>query len=165
MHYLRIGDAGAMSVDLKKALALTKLPAPTSASAAAPPPAEFAGEDVIEQILARKGTVTGGVLSIGAPRAETVMLNGMTIPPSMGVATAINFQPADTGRVATTGDFVLTASEVVSVQEALKAHGFLATALHQHMLGDVPTLYYMHFYAVGTPDAIAGGLTGRGISR
>ncbi len=145
-------------VDLQKALALTKLPAPTSASAAAPPLAEFAGENVIEQILARKGTVTGGVLSIGAPRAETVMLNGMTIPPSMGVATAINFQPADTGRVATTGDFVFTASEVVPVQEALKAHGFLATALHQHMLGDVPTLYYMHFYAVGTPDAIAGGL-------
>lgn len=70
----------------------------------------------------------------------------------------MNFQPADAGGVATTGDFVLTASEVGPVQETLKTHSFLATALHQHMLGDVPTLYYMHFYAVGTPDAIANGL-------
>ncbi len=161
MHYLRVGDAGHMSSDLQKALALTKIPvaAPApSTPAVAPAAADFAGEDVIDQVLGRKGSVTGGVLSIGAPRAETVTLNGMTIPASMGVATAMNFQPADGGRVATTGDFVLIASEVRPVQEALKAHGFLATALHQHMLGDVPTLYYMHFYAVGTPDAIANGL-------
>ena len=44
------------------------------------------------------------------------------------------------------------------METALRAHGFLTTALHQHMLGDLPTLYYMHFYAVGTPDAIATGL-------
>jgi len=160
MHYLRVGDAGPMSADLRKALAFTKIPAaaPAPSAAAAAPATKFAGEDVIEQVLGRKGTVTGGVLSIGAPRAETVTLNGMTIPPSMGVATAMNFQPADAGGVATTGDFVLIASEVGPVEKALKAHGFLATALHQHMLGDVPTLYYMHFYAVGTPDAIASGL-------
>ncbi len=87
MHYLRIGDAGSMSADLRKALAFTKIPAAAPApSTAAAPAADFAGEGVIEQILGRKGTVTGGVLSIGAPRAETVTLNGMTIPPSMGVA-------------------------------------------------------------------------------
>jgi hypothetical protein len=68
----------------------------------------------------------------------------------MGVANAMNFEPADGGRVATTGDFVLIATEVPLVQESLKAHGFLATALHQHMLRDSPTL--------GTPEAIAGGL-------
>jgi hypothetical protein len=26
------------------------------------------------------------------------------------------------------------------------------------MIGDSPTLYYMHFWAVGTPNAIAAGL-------
>jgi hypothetical protein len=112
MHYVRVGDAAAMSADLARALALTKLP-PAAPAAAAPMAAtEFASEDVIEQILGHKGTVAGGVLSIGVPRAETISLEGMTLPPSMGVATAINFEPADADHVATTGDFVLLASEV-----------------------------------------------------
>jgi hypothetical protein len=158
MHYMRVGDAAALSADLARALALTKMPPAPPASAAPPAATGFASEDVIEQILGHKGTVAGGVLSIGVPRAETISLAGMTLPPSMGVANAMNFEPADGGRVATTGDFVLIATEVPLVQESLKADGFLATALHQHMLGDSPTLYYMHFYAVGTPEAIAGGL-------
>lgn len=160
MHYMKVGDGGALSTDLQEALAFTNIPpsAPAAAATTAPPAADFASEDVIEKILGRKGTVAGGVLSIGAPRAEAITLEGMAIPPSMGVANAMNFQPADGGRVATTGDFVLIASEVPLVEGALKAHGFLATAVHQHMLGDSPTLYYMHFYAVGAPDAIAEGL-------
>jgi len=160
MHYMKVGDGGALSRDLQKALAFTKIPpsAPAAAATTAPPATDFASEDAIEKILGRKGTVAGGVLSIGAPRAEAITLEGMAIPPSMGVANAMNFQPADSGRVATTGDFVLIASEVPLVEGALKAHGFLATALRQHMLGDSPRLYYMHFYAVGAPDAIAGGL-------
>lgn len=158
MHYMRVGDAPAMSADLARALALTKMPPAAPASAAPTPVTEFASEDIIEGILGHKGTVAGGVLSIGVPRAETISLAGMTLPPSMGVANAMNFEPADAGRVATTGDFVLIATEVPLVQESFKAHGFLATALHQHMLGDSPTLYYMHFYAVGTPEMIAAGL-------
>jgi hypothetical protein len=158
MHYMKVGDAAALSADLERALALTKIPPPAAASATPALAADFASEDVIEQILGYKRTVTGGVLSIGVPRAETITLEGMTLPPSMGVATAMNFEPADGGRVATTGDFVLIAKEVPLVESSLKAHGFLATALHQHMLGDSPTLYYMHFYAVGTPESIAAGL-------
>ncbi len=160
LHYMKVGEAAALSRELEKALAFTKLPpaAPVAATTTAVPATAFASEEVIEQILGRKGTVAGGVLSIGVPRAEAITLEGMAIPPSMGVTNAMNFQPADGGRVATTGDFVLIASEVPLVESALKAHGFLATALHQHMLGDSPTLYYMHFYAVGAPDAIAGGL-------
>lgn len=164
MHYLKVGDAIAMSGELERALALTAMPKPAQAPATAIPASapmaasQFAGRDVIEGILGRTGAVAGGVLSIGAPRAEAITLDGMSIPPSMGVATAMNFEPAREGEVATTGDFVLVASEVPLVEAVLKNHGFLATALHQHMLGDSPTLYYMHFYAVGTPKAIATGL-------
>jgi hypothetical protein len=39
-------------------------------------------------------------------------MEGMEIPPAMGVATAINFQPTGNGKAAITGDFVLTADEV-----------------------------------------------------
>jgi hypothetical protein len=41
---------------------------------------------------------------------------------------------------------------------ALRARGFEVTAMHQHMIGDDPTLYYVHFWRVGSPAEIGGGL-------
>jgi hypothetical protein len=76
----------------------------------------------------------------------------------MGVAIALNFQDAGNNRVASTGDFVLIGSEVAAVEQALTSHSIEVTALHSHMIGDSPTLYYMHFWAVGTPAKVAAGL-------
>src|SRR2546421_257515 len=43
------------------------------------------------------------------------------------------------------------------VFEALTAHGITATALHSHLVGAEPTLYYMHFWADGPlPDVLRG---------
>ena len=111
-----------------------------------------------EGTLGRTGRVSGRVLSVGAPRVEAITMNGMSVPTAAGVATAMNFQDAGRSNVATTGDFVLVASEVESVQQTLLAHGFEVTALHHHMLDDNPHLYYMHFWAVGPPPAIATAL-------
>ena len=71
----------------------------------------------------------------------------MTVPPSMGTATSINFQPTGGGHAAVTGDFVLIASEVTPVLRALRAGGIEVTALHTHMLDEHPKLYFMHFWA------------------
>ena len=38
----------------------------------------------------------------------------MVLPPSMGTAIVINFQPTGEGKAAITGDFVLLGSEVTS---------------------------------------------------
>jgi hypothetical protein len=76
----------------------------------------------------------------------------------MGVATAINFQPAGGGRAAVTGDFVLTADEVFPVTRALREHGIEPTALHSHMLWEEPRLYFMHFWAVDDAVTLARGL-------
>jgi hypothetical protein len=48
---------------------------------------------------------------------------------------------------AITGDFVLTDSEVAPVMKALRANGIEVTALHNHMVGEQPRLYFMHFWA------------------
>ena len=42
------------------------------------------------------------------------------MPPSLGTATAINFQPTGAGSAAITGDFVMIASEVDPVMRALR---------------------------------------------
>jgi hypothetical protein len=71
----------------------------------------------------------------------------MEIPPAMGVATALNFQPTGNGKAAITGDFVLTAGEVNPVIRTLQDGGIAVTALHSHMLGEEPRLFFMHFWA------------------
>jgi hypothetical protein len=81
----------------------------------------------------------------------------MEIPPSMGTANGLNFERVGE-RVATTGDFVLVASEVNPVIRELGAHGIAVTALHSHMLAETPRLFFMHFWGVDTPERIAGGL-------
>jgi len=92
------------------------------------------------------------------PRAEKIMEGGMEVPPSMGVATAINFQPTGGGKAAITGDFVMIASEVNQVIRALRANGIEVTALHSHMLDEEPRLFFMHFWASDDAVKLARGL-------
>jgi Domain of Unknown Function (DUF1259) len=71
----------------------------------------------------------------------------MVVPPAMGSAIGINFQPTGGGKAATTGAFVLIGSEVNPVPKALREHGIEVTAIHNRMLDDEPHLYSMHFWA------------------
>ena len=76
----------------------------------------------------------------------------------MGVATSMNFQPTGGSRAAISGDFVLRDSEVNPVIQALLAHGIQPVALHSHMLGEQPRLYFMHFWANDDAVKLATGL-------
>jgi hypothetical protein len=145
MHISGHGDEVKLAAALKEALALTATP-PPAAPAAAPADLGF-NADAIGTALGRKGTVNGGVLQFSVPRAETIQDGGMEIPPSMGTATAINFQPTGNGKAAITGDFVLLGSEVNPVLRTLREGGIQVTAVHSHMLTEEPRLFFMHFWA------------------
>jgi len=84
--------------------------------------------------------------------------NPEAIPPAMGVAQAINFQPTGGGKAAISGDFVLLKEEVNPVLRALRTHGIEVTAMHNHMLFDEPHLYFMHFWANADAVTLAQGL-------
>jgi hypothetical protein len=155
MHFMATGDARTIATNLRAALALSKTPLGPIAQNV---PQALGFQNAIESGLGRSGKVNGKVLSIAAPRAESIEMNGVVLPPAAGVATAMNFQDAGAGNVATTGDFVLIGSEIGPVQQALLAHGVEVTALHSHMIDDTPHLYYMHFWAVGPPAEIVAGL-------
>jgi hypothetical protein len=157
MHYMGHGPAAELAASLKAALAVSKTPLDKPA-AAAEEAALPAWVKAVEDSVGRKGTFKGGVLSYGVPRGEPVMMDGMTVAPAAGVAEAINFQAADGGNVATTGDFVLTAAEVNPAIAELQAHHILVTALHSHMLTEQPRLFFMHFWAVGSPESVGGGI-------
>jgi len=108
--------------------------------------------------LGRSGKENNGVYQFSIARTEKISDGDMEIPPSMGVATAINFQPTGGGRAAITGDFVLLAAEVNPVIHALRANDIAVTALHSHMLSESPRLFFMHFWANDDALKLARGL-------
>jgi hypothetical protein len=158
MHIASHGDAVQMAKAIHDAVALTKTAGPDAAPAT--PPAVELGFDQkqVEQILGHAGKVNGGVLQIAVPRAETITDSGMTVPPSMGVAIALNFQPTGNGNAAITGDFVLLGTEVNAVIKALRQNGIAVTALHSHMLMEEPRLFFMHFWTNDDAMKLAKGL-------
>ena len=159
MHIRAHGDPSQMARAIRNALAesrtpLTPPPAPSPATAAAAD-LDTSG---IASALRIAGKSNGGVYQVSVPRSETIRENGMEVPPSMGVATAINFQPTGGGKAAITGDFVLRANEVNPVINALRQNGIEVTALHSHMLTEEPRLFFMHFWANDDALKLARGL-------
>ena len=82
----------------------------------------------------------------------------MKVPNSIGLSTALNFQPTGGGKAAITGDFVLIGSEVNPVIQVLQSNGIAVTALHSHMLDEEPRLFFMHFWANDDAVKLAKGL-------
>src|SRR3984893_7691468 len=158
MHIASHGDAVQMATAIHEALALTKTPAPDAAPAAQPTADLGFDQKQVEQILGHTGKVNGGVLQIGVPRVETITDSGMTVPASMGVAKALDFQPTGSGKAAITGDFVLLGTEVNPVIKALRQNGIAVTAIHSHMLMEEPRLFFMHFWANDDAVKLAKGL-------
>ena len=158
MHVLGHGDPVKLAAALHAALAESKTPLSAAPAAAAAPPPIDLDTTAIDQILGAKGTNNGGVYQFSVPRAEPIKDNGMDVPPPMGSAIAINFQPTGGGKAAITGDFVLIAKEVNPVLRALRDHGIEVTAIHNHMLDDQPHLYFMHFWANDDARKLAEGL-------
>lgn len=158
VHFGGHGEAQQVATALRSALDTTKTPLATSTAAPpSPSPAETAAFDKVQAVLGRKGSLAGRVLQIAVPRAGKIEEDGMEVPASAGMATALNFQVVES-RVATTGDFVLVADEVNPVIRELEAHGIRVTALHSHMLRETPRLFFMHFWGVDDPARIAEGL-------
>jgi hypothetical protein len=156
MHIHGHGDPVAIARTIKSAIALTAIPAPSPASAT--PPALDLDTAKIASTLGFTGRNNGGVYAVSVPRAETIRDMGIEIPPSLGVATAINFQPTGNGKAAITGDFVMLGSEVNAVIKALRDNGIQVSALHSHMLMEEPRLFFMHFWANDDATKLASGL-------
>jgi hypothetical protein len=149
MHIHAMDDPVKIAETIRAALALTKTPPP---SPPAPPAAIDLDTAAVARALGYSGRVNGGVYQVSVPRAETIRDGDFEIPPTMGLATAINFQPTGKGKAAIVGDFVMIASEVNPVIKALRENGIEATSLHSHLLMEEPRLFFMHFW--GNDDAV-----------
>jgi hypothetical protein len=158
MHVGGHGDPVKMASVIRSALGASKTPFGTAPAATPQQPAIDLDTAKLDQTIGAKGHANGGVYQFGVPRRTPVKEGGMEIPPPMGTATGINFQPTGSGKAAITGDFVLTAKEVEPVLHALRGHGIEVTAIHSHMLDEEPRLIFMHFWANNDAVKLAEGL-------
>jgi hypothetical protein len=157
MHVGGQGDPVKLAQSLHAGLALSQTPLAPPATAQ-PPATVDLDTAALDTALGAKGNLNGGVYQFNIPRAEPISEGGMAIPPSMGTAIAINFQPTGSGKAAITGDFVLLGKEVNPVLKALRDNGIEVTALHSHMIEDSPHLFFMHFWANDDVAKLALGL-------
>jgi len=154
IHFSGSGDPLKLAASIKSVLGITGTPL---AAPAAQQPVASPDWSKVEAILGKTGKHNGQILSYTFPRKEKLMESGMEMPPSIGMATGINFQ-MDGNKAGITGDFVLLANEVNPVVKALTENGIVVTAIHNHMLFDDPRLFMMHFWAVDDPEKLATGL-------
>ncbi len=159
MHVSGHGDPVKLALALHDALAESKTSLTVGVSTA-PAPGVDLDTAQIDQIMGVKGKANGGIYQFTVPRRDPITEGGMALTPPgpMGVATGINFQPTGGGKAAITGDFVMTGEEVNPVIMALRSNGIEVTALHSHMIGEEPRLFFMHFWANDDATKLAKGL-------
>lgn len=156
MHVHGMGEAVALAKALRSALAASRTPTAIPTAAAT----ETLALDIkaMDAALRAPGKVVGGTYQFAFPRAEQINEDGASIPPSIGLATAINFQPTTQGRAVATGDFVLIGTEVTPVLSELRQHGIEVTAIHNHLTDEQPRLFFMHFWGNGQATVLGSGL-------
>lgn len=112
----------------------------------------------LDRILGYKGKANGRVYQFAIPRGETITEGGEPIPPAMGTASSINFEPLSERRAAIAGDLVLLPEEEPQVLRLLREHHIEITAVHNHMLTEQPRIVFVHFWSVNDAETLARGL-------
>lgn len=150
------GDPVQLAQTFREAIALTGTP-PTSPPPATPPPLDLDTAQ-IRQILGRAGNASGGTYNVSFPRAETIRAAGIEVPPAVGMATAMNFQPTGGGQAAINGDFSMIPSEVDAVLRTLRENNIEVVSVHNHTSDEEPRIVFTHFWAHDDALTLARGL-------
>jgi len=58
---------------------------------------------------------------------------------------------------AVAGDVAMLANEVTPVLKALRKNGLDVVAIHQHMTGTQPTIFFLHYWGTGPAEKLATG--------
>ncbi len=156
VHFHGEGGAVDLARRLDSALVRTATPRPVGPAVAPPVTMDTA---VVTAALGPGGHAQGSVVQFSFQLVtRRVRWHGRTLPPALALATPVNIQAVNPTRAVATGDFALLAPQVGPVLRALAAHGIVATALHTHMVGETPPVYFIHFWADGPLSDVARGL-------
>jgi hypothetical protein len=163
IFYMHLHGAGT-TADLAKKFAATisqtKL-FPANQGTAAGPAGRPAGEifdiPALDAIVKHFGVVNGPTYKYTVGRDDlSVIAMGAEITAAIGLNSWASFAGTrDNAHIA--GDIAMLEHEVQPVIKALRANGLEVVALHNHMLGDDPHMYFLHYYGRGPATQLAGG--------
>lgn len=129
--------------------------------AQAPSPSKApSGLDVaaIDRAIGKAGQVMGDVYRIGFPRTDlAVTVGSVRLKAGFALGSWAAFKSAGASAVVH-GDLVLLDAELNPVLSALQQHGFEITAIHNHLIGESPSIMYMHYWGRGDAATLARDL-------
>jgi biotin operon repressor len=113
----------------------------------------------VEKALARTGkTLPGGVIKFGMPRSDLdVRLRGVQLQAPFALGSWAAFS-GDTNNAMLMGDLVLTEAELQPVIAKLEEGGIQISAIHNHVVGEVPRIMYVHIGGHGKGLELARSL-------
>jgi hypothetical protein len=109
----------------------------------------------IEKLLGTQSQTKDGVVKVSIGRDG--MMHQVKVGGAMGLNTWAAFSGSD-NLAAVDGDFIMTASEVQPVLRSLRKSGIHIVALHNHMIGEQPAFYFLHFWGKGPAEQLAKGV-------
>src|SRR5436190_6507855 len=157
MHVHAHGKAADLARKVKPALDLIgkggRPPAAPAAPAAAP--ATTIDTAKLAQIVGTQGEQNGAVYKITIGRDDLKLTEmGAPINARMGLNTWAAFVGTN-DNAAVAGDVAMLASEVQPVLKALRKNGIDVVAIHHHMTGTQPTVYFLHYWGTGPAEKLA----------
>jgi hypothetical protein len=111
----------------------------------------------IASITGHAGEQNGQVYKITIGRDDfKVKEMGATINARMGLNTWAAFFGSD-ANAQIAGDVAMLDHEVTPVLKALRSHGLNVVAIHHHMTGTQPSIYFLHYWGTGAAEKLATG--------
>ena len=111
----------------------------------------------IARIAGHDGEKNGAVYKITVGRTDLkVKEMGANINARMGLNTWAAFFGSD-ANAEVAGDIAMLSNEVTPVLKALRANGLDIVAIHHHMTGTQPNIYFLHYWGTGPAEKLATG--------
>jgi len=155
IHFHAAGVATDIARRLDAVVRLTATPRPVPLPAAVPLAIDSAA---VFRVLGKHGRANGAFAQVSFLLVPgPVTMHGRTVVPSLGYGSPVNIVQLSPTRAVTTGDFAVSAPQVQPLLRALAAAGIPATAVHSHMVGEQPALYFIHFWGdAPLPELLRG---------
>jgi hypothetical protein len=111
----------------------------------------------IARIAGHEGEQNGAVYKITVGRDDLKLKEmGANINSRMGLNTWAAFFGSD-ANAEIAGDIAMLSQEVTPVLKALRANRLSVVAIHHHMTGTQPAIYFLHYWGTGPAEKLANG--------
>jgi hypothetical protein len=158
MHVHGHGTPADLATKIKPALALIGKNPPSPSTAVGRSIDGKLDTSQLAKTIGTEGEQSGAVYKITIGRPDiSIKEMGATINARMGLNTWAAFYGSDSEAVVA-GDVAMLDREVTPVLKALRSNGLDVVAIHHHMTGTQPTVFFLHYWGKGDAQKLARGV-------